>query len=92
MAGAGLNDPSFFRKGGLEVGPRSHRSHTEVGRDPLTGNWYIHIKTVQGDTRAILTPDQAFSMFKGGLAAMVRFQPERVGEVRTLLAALVPHA
>jgi hypothetical protein len=86
-----LNDPSFFRKGGMEVGPRSARTHTEVGRDPLTGNWYIQIKTIRGVERAILRPDQAFSLFKGGLMAMARFQPERIGEIRSLFEALVPH-
>lgn len=88
---SGLNDPSFFRKGGLLVDGAPDQ-HTEVGRDPLTGNWYIDINGRSGHVRAILTPDKAFRLFKGGLIAMARFQPQRLGEIRSLLQALLPHA
>lgn len=89
MNGHGLNDPSFFRKGGIPVG----RVHCEVGRNPDDGTWYVDLKQDNGNQiRSIMTPDQAFNMFKGGLIAMARFQPTRIGEIRTLLQALVPLA
>jgi len=88
-----LNSPSFFRKGGLDVadvtGPQCH---LEVGRDPASGDWYADIKRANGiEARAVLRPDQAFALAKGLLISMARFQPDKIGEIRTLFAALLPH-
>ena len=87
-----LNDPSFFRKGGLLVENGRGRVHQEVGRNPLDGTWYVELKRDDGlMIRSVMTPDQAFAMFKGGLIAMARFTPARIGEIRSLLTALTPH-
>lgn len=85
---ADLNGASFFRKGGLPL----EGQHLEVGRDPLTGSWYVEITGKGGQMRSILTPAQAFDLGKGILTSMVRFQPDKIGEVRSLMAALLDHA
>lgn len=87
-----LNEASFFRKGGLATEMAGRNGHTEVGRNALDGSWYIDVRGPSGHVRTILTPEQAFNLFKGGMIAMARFQPERIGEIRSLLGHLAPHA
>lgn len=88
-----LNVPSFFRKGGLPIAEGAGAIYVEVGRNPLDGTWYVELRKNDGlRLRSIMRPEQAFAMFKGGLMAMVCFQPEKIGEMRSLLQELAPHA
>lgn len=90
--GGKLNGVSFFRRGGELTDLRERECRTQVGRNPVDGSWYIDLNGVSGHVRAVLRPEQAFAMAKGILMAMAQFNPELVGEVRSLLQALVPHA
>lgn len=63
-----LNEPSFFRKGGLLTPLGGNGQRTTVGRN-MDGSYYIEIA---GPTsaRAVLTPLQAFQFATGLLEAM----------------------
>jgi hypothetical protein len=61
-----LNKPSFFRKGGLAVLGSDQR--LTCGKNP-NGSYYIDIAGPQS-ARAHMTPQQAFELANGLLAAL----------------------
>lgn len=63
-----LNDPSFFRKGGLLTPLAEREQRTTVGRNP-DGSFYIDIAG-KHSARAILTPQQTFDLAKGLLRTL----------------------
>ncbi len=69
-----LNDPSFFRKGGVLTDLKQRAEiKTEVGRDANDGSWYIDLQGDGAHLRAVMSPDQALKMALGILATMERF-------------------
>lgn len=63
-----LNDPSFFRKGGLLTPLAEREQRTTAGRN-ADGTFYIDISG-RHSARAILTPGQTFELAKGLLMAL----------------------
>ncbi len=67
-----LNDPSFFRRGGLLLPLDGDRVHLESGKNG-DGTWYIQITgrpNVNGVQRSHMTPRQWFDLCTQGLRGM----------------------
>jgi hypothetical protein len=69
-----LNDPSFFRKGGLLMPLGPDQVHIQVGKNG-DGSWYIQLdgkpnRDKPGLMRSHMTPRQMFELCAGTLSAM----------------------
>lgn len=64
-----LNEPSFFRKGGLLMPLGPDQVHVQVGKNG-DGSWYVQLDGKAGCVRSIMTPRQMFDMCCGTLTHM----------------------
>lgn len=69
MQNRDLNDPSFFRQGGLLVPFGDDQVHIQIGKN-LDGSWYVDLKGKTGHVRSHMTPRQMFRMCHDTLGAM----------------------